>query len=77
MIKKITEQEMSNIVHVWCDDAELAPKGLFYCEENGVWIGCDNSTGDCIVEEFKTEEDVMKWLNYEFVYDVHGFPLNV
>jgi len=41
-----------------------------------VWVGCDNSHGDCWVEEFKTEVDVRKWLNNEPVLDINDIPLN-
>ena len=63
----ITATQMKAIVDTWCGHPEWAPEGKFYCEDNGVWVGCDNSTNDCWVEEFKTEADVRKWLGDEFV----------
>lgn len=75
-MKKITAKAMKKIVDLWLEDAELAPYGRFYCFDKGVWVGCDNTTKECWMEEFKTEEDVIKWLNYEFVYDVNDYPLN-
>lgn len=75
-MKLVTARGMSAIVDLWCFEKELAPEGKFYCEDNGVWVGCDNSSGDCWVEEFKTEEDVVKWLNNEPVYDVNNYLLN-
>jgi hypothetical protein len=38
------------------------PRGLFYKKGETVWVACDNSTGDAWVEEFKTEEKAIKWL---------------
>lgn len=38
------------------------PLGRFYMKDNGVYIGIDNSTGDCWVEEFKNKNDCMNWL---------------
>lgn len=75
-MKKITAQAMKAIVDLWIEDKKLAPDGMFYCFDNGVWVGCDNTTNDCWMEEFKTEEDIIKWLNDEFVYDVNNHPLN-
>ena len=75
-MKKVTAKTMKAIVELWCEDKELAPEGQFYCSDNGVWVGCDNNYGHCWVEEFKTEEDVIKWLNDEPVCDVNNYTLN-
>lgn len=70
-MKTITAKAMSTLVELWMEDEELAPKGRFYCFDNGVWVGCDNVTGDCWVEEFETKEAVIQWLN-----DVNDYLLN-
>jgi len=75
-MKKVTETTMLHIIRLWQDDEKLAPSGLFYCFDGCVWVGCDNSHGDCWVEEFKTEVDVRKWLNNEPVLDINDIPLN-
>ena len=75
-MQKITAQAMKNIVDLWTEDKKLAPYGMFYCLDNDVWVGCDNTTNDCWVEVFKTEEDVIAWLNNEPVYDINNYPLN-
>lgn len=75
-MKKISAEAMRRIVDLWLEDVELAPRGMFYCLDNEVWVGCDNVHGHCWMEEFKTEEDVIKWLNDEIVYDVNNCPLN-
>lgn len=42
------------------------PLGLFYIEEdNGMFTGMDNTTGDAFVEEFETEEECISWLKGE------------
>lgn len=38
------------------------PLGRFYMNDNGVYIGIDNSTGDCWVEEFENKNDCINWL---------------
>ena len=35
----------------------------FYDEESKKYIGVDNRSGDCWVEEFDSEEDCIKWIN--------------
>lgn len=62
-MKKITATEMLTIVQTWCENPQSVSYEQFYCFDNGVWVGCDNPTGDCWVEEFKTEEEVIAWLN--------------
>lgn len=59
-MKEITAQTMLTIVNLWTQDESLAPKGRFYCFDNGVWVGCDNVTGDCWIEEFETKEGVIR-----------------
>ena len=75
-MKKVTAETMKNIVGLWIEDKKLAPYGMFYCFDNDVWVGCDNTTNDCWVEEFNTEDDVIAWLNNEPVCDVNNYPLN-
>lgn len=41
------------------------PRGLFYGEEGGLFIGIDNTTGDAWTEEFKDFKDCVKWLDGE------------
>ncbi|MFP3721966.1 aspartyl-phosphate phosphatase Spo0E family protein [Niallia circulans] len=38
------------------------PLGKFYMNDNGVYIGIDNSTGACWTEEFKNKNDCLNWL---------------
>ena len=75
-MKKITAKAMSHIVDLWLEDADIAPKGQFYCEDNGVWVACDNSTDDCWVEEFKTEAGAIGWLEDDDEYTVNNYSLN-
>ena len=62
-MKEISAQTMLAIINLWSQDEELAPTGRFYCFDNGVWVGCDNVTRDCWVEEFEHKEDAIRWLN--------------
>lgn len=36
--------------------------GLFLARAQKVWIACDNTRGDCWVEEFDNQRDAIKWL---------------
>ena len=60
-------------VEDYFNDAELELlKCQMYAYNGEAWIGVDNSKGDCLVEEFPTEELCLKWLNYEIeISDVH------
>jgi hypothetical protein len=44
------------------DGGEYEPIGRYYLQENGVWVGIDNSTGDAWTEEFPTKRKCLKWL---------------
>ena len=39
-----------------------------YAQDGDLFIAVDNTSNECYVEEFKTEEDVIKWFN-EFEKD--------
>lgn len=75
-MKKVSAKAMHAIVDLWLESEDIAPEGMFYCQDSEVWVGCDNSDKNCWVEEFKTEEDVIAWLNDEPVYNVNNYPLN-
>lgn len=60
-ILKISIKEMNSIIE------KLAPTGLFWCIDKGMYIGCDNENHDAFVEEFKTKEDLMSWLNPQHI----------
>lgn len=36
-----------------------------YWKEEGVWVAFDNKTGDCWVEEFRSEAKARRWCDYE------------
>lgn len=55
-IQEVTPQTAREII----DTRE--PLGLFYCCENGAWIGIDNSLGDAWTAKFKTKEECIEWL---------------
>lgn len=35
----------------------------YYKNANGMWTAWDNLTGDCWVEDFKTEKECIDWIN--------------
>lgn len=55
-VLKISEEQANEIIE------KREPIGGFYLEKNGAFIGLDNSTGDCFVEEFKDKETCIAWL---------------
>lgn len=58
-IKQIDKEFYKKIL----DDYSIL--GLYYFKEGNVFIGVDNSTGDCWVEEFDSLEKCINWLNGE------------
>ena len=56
-IKQINKEQAEALI----EDMKLL--GKFYLEDNGVFVGFDNSTGDCFVEEFKDKDTCLAWLN--------------
>lgn len=55
-IKKITPAEASNVIET------RKPLGLFYCIDNGIYVGIDNRTGDAWTEDFRDLSAIKKWL---------------
>lgn len=45
------------------EDTDIHSTG--YWKEDGTWVAFDNTTGDCWVEEFKTEAKARRWCDYE------------
>ena len=39
----------------------------YYKNADGNWTAWDNSTADCWVEDFKTKQAAIKWLDYDAV----------
>lgn len=57
-IKEISVSQMAVIIE------EREPIGLFYHEEcSDLFTGIDNSTGDAWIEQFRTLEKCLRWLN--------------
>jgi hypothetical protein len=57
---KVSEDFLYNLL---ASPHKHAPMGLFYREgENGLWIACDNSTGDAVLKEFKIKQKAYNWL---------------
>lgn len=44
------------------EDGRYEPIGRYYLQEDGKWVGVDNSTGDAWTEEFPTKRKCLKWL---------------
>ena len=62
-IKRVSKEFLNNYVDNWVEKKDL-PSGatLIYCKDGEKYIGVDNTTNDCWVEEFNNETDVRKWL---------------
>lgn len=58
MAKRVNKQEAEKIIDTF------KPIGIFYMYDNeaNVYVGIDNSSGDCWVEEFESLEECLAWL---------------
>jgi len=62
---KLPREIVDKYIDNWMDKKKLPTKeNRFYCNMvAGGYLGVDNSSGECYVEEFDTEEQVQKWLS--------------
>lgn len=65
-IQKISHEDAQQLLDS-CDGTggRYEPLGLFYLEEQGKFVGIDNSTGDAWTEEFPDEASCLRWLRRE------------
>lgn len=64
-IYKVEQKTLNHYIDYWCrnildDNRELL---YGYDEESGLYIGIDNTSNDCWVEEFDSEQSCIDWLN--------------
>lgn len=58
-IQLISKEKANQIIE------NRTPIGLFVTEENGMFIGIDNQSGEAWVEEFDNKVDCENWLKGE------------
>lgn len=59
----VDEKVVKEYIDNWSNNKEQSFNGdKLYCKENNKFVAIDNSTGDCWVEEFKTEKEAQDWL---------------
>lgn len=63
-IEKVDHSIISEYISC-CDEGKALPvdKDMIYVQDGALFIAIDNTSGECYVEEFKTEADVLKWFN--------------
>lgn len=65
----VNAEEWDYLFRAW-EAGTLAPGDRYLTQSDGLWIACDNSNGDFLVEEFNTREEALGWLRGEFeVFD--------
>lgn len=70
-IRKVTPEFADEII------ASRTPEGLYWYEnEDGFYIGIDNSVGEAFVESFASKQECFKWLKGEPCVDYIGIKLN-
>lgn len=69
MIEKVDRSIIGEYISCWEEGKPLpVDKDKIYAQDGDLFIAVDNTSNECYVEEFKTEEDVIKWFN-EFEKD--------
>lgn len=65
MIKEISPKQYVKILDSY-NGREYLYRGKYYLIRGNKYIGVDNSTGDCWVEEFDTLDECIDWLDRKF-----------
>ena len=69
MIETVDRSIIGEYISCWEEGKPLpVDKDMIYAQDGDLFIAVDNTSNECYVEEFKTEEDVIKWFN-EFEKD--------
>ena len=64
MIEKVDRSIIGEYISCWEEGKPLpVDKDMIYAQDGDLFIAVDNTSNECYVEEFKTEEDVIKWFN--------------
>lgn len=63
MIIKITKSQGNQVISRWFyDNKDSSIQKKYYYLDGNVYVGIDNSSGDCWVEEFKSKNKCLAWL---------------
>lgn len=62
MIREVDVVRINRAINNWRNG--LLDEGTkLYAKDGNTWVALNNSTGECWVEEFDTEEETIRWLN--------------
>lgn len=63
-IHKVSQKTLNYYVNQWVDNKLEDDRRLLYAydDESGLYIGVDNTTNNCWVEQFDSEEACLNWL---------------
>ena len=61
-IKEISPEEASQYIMDWNNDVTSVDKGRYLTKDGNKYIGIDNRSGNCWVEEFPNKGTAMDWL---------------
>lgn len=62
-LSRVDETIVKKYIDNWANKKDQSFKGnKLYCKDNDIFIGVNNSTNNCWVEEFNSEKDVQYWL---------------
>lgn len=64
-IREITPAEAHELIESGAEHDRYEPLGRFYLEEDGKFVGIDNSDGNAWTEEFPDKASCLRWLEGE------------
>ena len=71
-IQKVDKMIINEYISCWVDGKPLPiDKSMIYTYDGNIFIAINNTSNECYVEEFGTEEEVLNWFNeFENEYDM-------
>lgn len=63
-VNRVSSEFLNEYIDCWTNRKTLPSNdNLLYCKNGNKYVGVDNTTNDCWVEEFDSKRDVLKWLH--------------
>ena len=62
MARAVGVDTFKRIIEAWGADKSQIAQEQWLTYDRGLFIGIDNTTGDCWVEQFETEGELIAWL---------------
>ncbi|WIW69868.1 hypothetical protein [Anaerosinus gibii] len=64
-VMRISHHKAQKLMQRWCQ-RRFVPRQCFYYRYQGMFVGIDNTEGECFVEEFKDLRTCLDWCHGTF-----------